>query len=105
MGTGRISIAFAAALGVAAFGTGAAIAAGGPETAGSSEAQPLKSKNDTSKRICRNIVQSGTRMSTRYCRTQAEWDRAAEKNQEFLLQGQMNGQHRDGDLNNMGRGG
>ena len=40
--------------------------------------------DDTSRRACRNLIRSGTRLSTRYCRTQAEWDEAGEGARRFF---------------------
>lgn len=35
--------------------------------------------------VCRNVVMSGTRLSSRHCRTQAEWDRQERQTQEEAL--------------------
>jgi hypothetical protein len=59
-------------------------------------AQPKAAGNDTSRRICRNLVRSGTRLSTRFCRTQREWDESAEGARRLLQEGQTEGSSRDG---------
>lgn len=47
-----------------------------PTEAGGSAAEAFKgkAKDDPSRRICRNITPSGSRLTTRICRTKAEWD-------------------------------
>lgn len=57
---------------------------------------------DPSKKVCRNIVLTGTRMSKRFCRTQAEWDQSASKAQDYLRDGQTEGYRRDGEMNGQG---
>ena len=46
-------------------------------------------KDDPSRRICRNILPVGTRITIRTCRTKAEWDASMDKEQDALLQTQM----------------
>jgi hypothetical protein len=46
-----------------------------PAEAGAKKA----AKSDPSRRVCRNLTISGSRLTTRFCQTQAEWDRQAEK--------------------------
>lgn len=70
---------------------------GGSAPAATAESQPKA--NETSRRVCRNLVRSGTRLSTRYCRTQAEWDAAGEGARRFLQEGQEEGSFRDGQAN------
>ena len=53
-------------------------------------------KDDTSKRVCRNLVLSGSRLSTRFCRSQADWERDAEKAQRDHLDSRLNHSSRDG---------
>jgi hypothetical protein len=77
----RQTIAFAAlAMELAALGAGAAFA---DESA--APLQPKKARTDTSRKICRIMVPTGSRMTTRICRTQAEWDKSMDKNQESML--------------------
>jgi hypothetical protein len=100
--SGKSIVAAAAlAVGIAAFATGSAVAADG---ASGTASGGKNAKTDPSRRICRNIVLSGSRMSTRYCRTKAEWDRAGDKSRDFLLDGQINNSSRDGAGNGFGRG-
>jgi hypothetical protein len=95
-----IMAAIALAVGIAAFGTGSAVAAYGASEAGDGG---KSAKTDRSRRVCRSIVLSGTRMATRYCRTQEEWDRSSDKSRDFLLEGQMKNARRDGEFNGMDR--
>jgi len=57
----------------------------------SAEAAP-----DRSKRVCRNMTPTGSRMTKRVCRTQAEWDAEAERAARLLQDGQINGSSQDG---------
>lgn len=52
-----------------------------PAEAGGSAAEAYKgkAKDDPSKRVCRNITPSGSRLTTRICRTKAEWERSQTK--------------------------
>lgn len=51
--------------------------------AAAAPAQPAASpiKNDTGKRICRTITPTGSRLSQRVCRTQADWDKDSDETQ------------------------
>jgi hypothetical protein len=51
---------------------------------------------DGSKRVCRNLVLTGSRMTKRHCRSQAEWDADAERARRDLQNGQLYGNSRDG---------
>lgn len=46
-------------------------------------------KSERARRICRTVTPSGSRLTTRICRTQAEWDEGQDKTQDGLLQFQM----------------
>jgi len=70
--------AAAFAIGLGAFGSTPAYARGGG-----------KAKDDPSRRVCRNIIPSGSRLGSRVCRTQAQWDEARDKTQDGVLQNQM----------------
>ena len=62
-------------------------------SATSVSAAPDKQKSaagDPSRRVCRTVVPSGSRLTSRVCRTQAEWDEARTKTQEGLLRTQTN---------------
>jgi len=65
-------------------------AAAGP--AGASPAWSLvqseASSGTSARRVCRDITPSGTRLTQRRCRTQAEWDDEATKAGESLRQNQ-----------------
>lgn len=80
MGARQIITIAALAIGLGALGSGTAFADEPAATA-----QPKKAKTDTSRRVCRSVVPTGSRMSSRICRTQAEWDRSMDKSQESLL--------------------
>ena len=79
----RILTVAALAIGLGALGSGPAFAAGGDGAS-----KPDKAKEDTSRRVCRSVVPTGSRMSSRICRTQAEWDAAMDKSQANLLRHQ-----------------
>jgi len=51
--------------------------------AGVAEAKPKA--NDPSKRVCRSIMKAGTRLPTRLCLTQQEWDDAERRVQDGVL--------------------
>jgi hypothetical protein len=75
MGVKPIVTASALALGFGALWAAPGLTSG---SAPAATAEPQPKANDTSRRVCRNLVRSGTRLSTRYCRTQAEWDAAGD---------------------------
>ena len=52
-------------------------------------AKPKAGKEDTSRRVCRMVMPTGSRMTTRICRTQAEWDRSQDQTQDGVLQHQV----------------
>jgi hypothetical protein len=83
----RIMIAAAVAIGASALLTGTAIA--GEAAAGASVAGAKASKTDTSKRVCRSIMPTGSRLGARQCRTQAEWDERARLIQHELQRQQL----------------
>jgi len=51
-------------------------------TADSPQPQP---KADRSRRVCRTVTPTNSRLTQRSCRTQAEWDAATERTQEGVL--------------------
>ena len=102
MGVKPIVTASALAIGFGALWATPAFT-GGSVAAAAAEGQPKAAPNDTSRRVCRNLIRSGTRLTTRYCRTQAEWDEAGESARRFLQEGQTEGSSRDGEMND-GRG-
>ncbi|HVQ07413.1 MAG TPA: hypothetical protein VMS43_03155 [Allosphingosinicella sp.] len=91
MGVKSIVAACALAMGFGALWASPGVA-GEPAA---TEAQPA-AQGDRSRRVCRNLVRSGTRLSTRYCRTQQEWDEAGDGSRRLLQEGQVEGQSRDG---------
>jgi hypothetical protein len=44
-----------------------------------------KPKDDTSKRVCKTIMPTGSRMTTRVCKTAEEWAKMMDKTQEGVL--------------------
>jgi hypothetical protein len=43
------------------------------------------SKKDPSKKVCRSITRAGTRLATRLCLSQEEWDLAERRTQDSVL--------------------
>jgi hypothetical protein len=99
-GDGNMAVKAIVAASALAIGFGALWASPGvatnPAAPAATGTQPKAAANDTSRRACRNLVRSGTRLSTRYCRTQAEWDQAADGARRLLQEGQEEGSFRDG---------
>ncbi len=95
MGVKSIVAASALAIGFGTLWASPGIASE-PAAAAATEAQPRAAAGDRSRRVCRNLVRSGTRLSTRYCRTQQEWDEAEDGSRRLLQEGQVEGQSRDG---------
>ena len=79
MGLTRIVTIAALAMGLGALGTA-------PAVAGDETKKPKLGKDDPSRRVCKNVVRVGTRLSTRVCRTQAEWALSMDKVQDGHLQ-------------------
>jgi hypothetical protein len=71
------------ALGLTALCAGPANAAAGSADTSIGAASKSGAK-DTSRRICKSVVPTGTRVSKRDCRTQAEWDEQAASIQKEL---------------------
>jgi hypothetical protein len=93
-------------VGLAVLTTGPAQAVqAGDNSAAAGVEQAKSSAKDTSRRVCRNLVASGTRLSARSCRTQADWDKDAENARIFLEKGQLSGSARDGAANGTLSGG
>jgi hypothetical protein len=68
---------------------GHAPAAGFGSSDASAEAQEKTAKADRSRRVCRTIRGTGTRLSNRICRTQEDWDQSRDRSQEGLLEMQF----------------
>jgi hypothetical protein len=83
MGGKRIVTALVAALALGAMGSGGVL----PAEASAKKAKA--DKDDPSRRVCRSIVPTGSRLPTRVCRTQAQWDESRQKSQDGLLDTQM----------------
>lgn len=81
--------------------SGAAAEAPADTVAATPAAAPANADQDKAKRVCRSVMLTGTRMSKRYCRTQAEWDHEAEMARRQLQDGQSNAS-RDGAMNRGG---
>ena len=71
----------------AAFG---ALLAGVPTAEFAAPAKEKKAKDDTSRRVCKVITPTGSRMTTRICKTPAEWARSEDKTRDGVLRHQMN---------------
>ena len=78
--------AAALALGLAALSTGTAFAQG--STAVAAPAPVKAGDKSASRRVCRNLVLSGSRLSSRVCRSQADWDKAMKDTQDAALENQ-----------------
>nr|WP_295373292.1 hypothetical protein [uncultured Sphingosinicella sp.] len=79
--------AAALAMALAALSTGTALA----QESAAESTTPAKAKvadKSGSRRVCRNLVVSGSRLSSRICRTQADWDKAMTDTQDAALQQQ-----------------
>ena len=98
-----IMAASALAIGFSALWAGPALTSGSAATAAAAEEQPKAARNDPNRRVCRNLLRSGTRLTTRYCRTQAEWDEAGEGARRFLQDGQTEGSSRDAEMHGQGQ--
>jgi len=97
---GMKSIVTAAAL-VAGFGALWATPAltSGSEPAAEVQTQPKAKGPDTSRRVCRNLVRTGSRFTRRYCHTPTQWEESAETARRLLQEGQTEGSSRDGEMN------
>lgn len=94
MGVKPMVAASALVVGFGMLWAGPALTAG--SQSGSAEAQAKSSKVDTSRRICRNVILSGTRLSRRSCRTARAWDEDAEAARRAQSDAAYDGQYRDG---------
>ena len=66
---------------------------------GAQAAEDSAKAEDTSKRVCRNIRPTGSRMTTRVCKTADQWQRDTDKTQKMVMEGNLNGSRRDGEFN------
>jgi hypothetical protein len=78
--------AASAAIGLAALLAGTALtgATAGATDSGE-QAQPKSAENDGSRRVCRILTPTGSRMTRRVCRTQEQWDRSMQAAQDGLF--------------------
>lgn len=90
MGTKPVVRASALAMGFGALlvGTALVAATGASSAAAGVQAEPKAPAKDNSRRICRTLIPSGSRLSSRVCRTQAEWDQSRDRTQQGLLEHQ-----------------
>jgi len=91
MGTKPIVRASALAMGFGALlvGTALVAATGASSAAADVQAEPKATAKDNSRRICRTLTPSGSRLTRRVCRTQAEWDQSRDRTQEGHLKQQI----------------
>jgi hypothetical protein len=83
MSAGPIKAATTLAIGIAVTLTGATLAsAGGVATAEQAE-------KEKSQRVCRTVTPSGSRLTRRICRSQADWDSTQQKTQDGVLDQQL----------------
>lgn len=77
MRAGSIVMAAILVMGSGALSAGTALAGG---SAGSTDSAGAEGKaKDPSRRVCRSLLPTGSRLPQRTCRTQAEWDRIEEQ--------------------------
>jgi hypothetical protein len=94
MGVKAIVTASALAIGFGALWATPGLS-GEPSTAATAETPPKAAANDRSRRVCRNLIRSGSRLSTRYCHTRTEWEESAEGARRLVQEGQTEGSSRD----------
>jgi hypothetical protein len=84
------SSALAIGLGALLATTAVAATAGAASAGADVQAEPQQTAaKDKSRRICRNLTPSGSRLTRRLCRTQAEWDQNRETTQDSVLKEQL----------------
>ena len=66
---------------------------------GATGAQAEAAKADGAKRVCKNIRPTGSRLSTRICKSADEWQRETDKTQQMVMDGNLRGSRRDGEFN------
>jgi hypothetical protein len=83
--------ASAMAMGFCAFFAGATFsgAIGASAAYAAVQSQPASAQPDRSRRVCRNVTPTSSRLTQRVCRTQADWDRSQDRTQDGVLQHQM----------------
>ena len=73
---------------VAALALGLAALAATAGAGAAAQDQPKSTEKAESRRICRDVTPSGSRLTRRLCRTQAEWDRTRTKSADGLFETQ-----------------
>lgn len=96
MGAKLIMAGFASAAVLLSCAGTAVAARGGIPPAGASEPGGA---DDRSRRLCRTVVPSGSRLGTRVCRPRADWESQREQTRRYVEDGQTNGYRRDGEFN------
>jgi len=81
--------ALVVASGIVFAGHAPAASFGSSATGTSVKSQEPTAKGDGSRRVCRTIRATGTRLSNRVCRTAQEWERSQDRAQESLLERQL----------------
>lgn len=103
MGVKSIAMASALAMALGVVGAGTAAAQDTATTgsqAGTTDGKDKKA--DPSRRVCRTVVISGSRLGERHCRPAADWEADAEHARKELRDTQTNGYRRDGEMNGNG---
>lgn len=59
--------------------------------AGNVIAGTTKSPPDPSRRVCKSLTPTGSRVPKRFCMTQLEWDEAAKRAQDSVFKQQLDG--------------
>lgn len=92
MGTKPIVTVSSLAMGFGALLMGTALAGvtGGSAADAAVQEQPKAAQGDRSRRVCRVITPTASRLTRRVCRTQEEWDASSQRAQDGLLDHQIN---------------
>jgi hypothetical protein len=94
MGVKPIATGSVLAVGLGLVWASPAVAAD-PQTGTPAEAQPRSAQPDSSRRVCRNVSLSGTRLTRRSCRTQTAWEEDAESARRAHADGNLIGSSQD----------
>lgn len=88
----RIAIVTGAILGLGlnVVGASAALAGQAPAATVAGQEQPADAKDDSSRRVCKMVTPTGSRLALRTCRTKAEWEREAAQYQRDAEQQRRN---------------
>jgi hypothetical protein len=81
-----IATASALTMGFAVLLAGAVLApATGASAAGASADTPRKANDQRTRRVCRTVTPTSSRLTTRVCRTQGEWEEGMREQQDSFL--------------------